>query len=97
METTYAPESVFPIVGGCFTLAIYLVIIVVTVVAFCKICGKAGYHWAMGLLMLVPIGNLVMILILAFGEWPIERQLRACRQSPLMPPSGEPHQNFRGL
>ena len=37
---------------------------------FCKIFSKAGYHWALGLLMIVPIANIIMPFILAFGDWP---------------------------
>jgi hypothetical protein len=42
---------------------------------------KAGYHPAMGCLMFVPIVNLVMMFVLAFSEWPIERDLRNLRVS----------------
>ena len=82
----------------CFVLAIVLISLVLNVlyvIAFCKIFGKAGYHWAMGLLMLVPIANIIMPLVLAFGEWPIYRQMR--QVSP-PPQSGEPpRENFRGM
>jgi len=65
---------------GCFMILLYLAIAAVTVWAFCRICSKAGYHWALGLLMLVPIANLVLILILGFGEWPIHKQTQATQQ-----------------
>jgi len=39
-----------------------------------RIFKKAGYHGAMGLLMLVPIANLVALCILAFSNWPIHQQ-----------------------
>lgn len=88
-------------VGVCFIFAyllIILVILAVTVLVYCKIFSKAGYHWAMGLIALVPLGNFVLLLILAFGEWPIQRQLRAYQQSHLAPPPpGQPHENFRGI
>ncbi|MHC4265758.1 MAG: hypothetical protein ACYSUK_07485 [Planctomycetota bacterium] len=71
---------VFAGLVGCFMLLIYLVIAVVTVWSFCKICSKAGHSWALGLLMLVPIANLVLILILGFGDWPIHKEMRALRQ-----------------
>jgi len=65
------------IIGG----VVWLVAMIITVVAFCKIFSKAGYCWALGLLMLVPIANLVMFLVLAFSEWPILKELRALKQS----------------
>jgi len=40
-----------------------------------KIFKKTGYHGALGLLMLVPIANLVALCILAFTNWPIHQQL----------------------
>jgi hypothetical protein len=61
---------------------IFMAIGVVTVKALicCKIFAKAGYCWALGLLMFVPIANIIMAFMLAFGEWPIQRQLRRLEQ-----------------
>ncbi len=86
---------------GCFFI-VYMVFFVgitaLITVAFCKIFSKAGYHWAMGLLMLVPLGNLIAILILAFGQWPIYRQMRQAQQTPPPIQGGEiPRENFRGV
>lgn len=39
-------------------------------VAFWKICSKAGFPGALGLLMIVPIANLILPLYIAFAEWP---------------------------
>lgn len=80
---TYGSD-ITPAFGLCFFLVYMIVILgltVLTVVAFYKIFSKAGYHWAMGLLMLVPIANIIMPLILAFGQWPIHRELNAYRQA----------------
>jgi hypothetical protein len=39
-----------------------------------RICEKAGYNGAMGLLVLIPgIGLLILVCILAFDTWPIHR------------------------
>ena len=73
-EIVMMDQSQHAAIGGCFMLAmifISLLINILYVIAFCKIFGKAGYHWALGLLMLVPIANLVMPLYLAFGQWPV--------------------------
>lgn len=100
MMETYGPE-VSPAVGICFIAAygfFILAILALTVVVFCKIFSKAGYHWAMGLLVLVPLGNIVVLLILAFGSWPIEKELQALRHAQMAPPpEGQPHENFRGV
>ena len=39
-----------------------------------KIFKKAGYPGALGLLMLVPLANILMFAILAFSEWPIHKE-----------------------
>lgn len=39
-------------------------------VAFCRIVQKLGWHWAMGLLMIIPLVNVVMICVFAWGNPP---------------------------
>jgi len=41
-----------------------------TVIALWKICSKAGFNGALSLLMLLPIANIVLLLYIAFAEWP---------------------------
>lgn len=87
---------------GCFTFFIILIALAVSilmVVAFCKIFSKAGYHWALGLLVLVPLGNIIMPLFLAFSEWPIHRQTYRYPQNPSSPSAGNapPRESFRNL
>ena len=40
------------------------------VIAYWKICSKAGFHGALGLLIVVPIANIILPLYLAFADWP---------------------------
>jgi hypothetical protein len=42
-----------------------------------QIFKKAGYSGALGLLMIVPIVNFILLLYLAFSDWPIQRDLEA--------------------
>ena len=65
---------------GLMALLVGLLFFVLTIVIWCKIFSKAGYCWALGLLMLVPIANLVMMLVLAFSDWPVHRELRLLKQ-----------------
>ena len=99
METC-GPNSLSPEVGLCFIAVCVLVGLIataVTILVYCKIFSKAGYHWAMGLIALVPLGNLILLLILAFGQWPIHRELQALRHTQMAPPpEGQPHESFRG-
>ncbi len=39
-----------------------------------RIYRRAGYRPALGVLMLVPVINVFMFLLLAYYEWPIERE-----------------------
>jgi len=72
-----------PVFGAIFTIFILffaLIITVIQIIAFCKIFSKAGFSWVLGLLMLVPIANIVMFFYLAFAEWPIQRELSSYKQ-----------------
>ena len=63
-----------------FIAFIVLVFTAVKVFSFCRIFSKAGYSWAFGLLMLLPMSELVIPLILAFMDWPISKELRLSKQ-----------------
>jgi hypothetical protein len=75
------------LVSGIFGL----LVIVFAIIIYWRIFSKAGYSGAMGLLMFVPIANIVALCILAFGEWPIYKELNYLRQQagrgPQYPPS----------
>jgi hypothetical protein len=43
---------------------------IIPAIPFWNICSKAGYPAPLGLLMLVPMANIVLPLYLAFSEWP---------------------------
>jgi hypothetical protein len=47
---------------------------------FCKIFSKAGFSWALGLLILVPIANIIIAFYLAFADWPVQKEVRQLRQ-----------------
>ncbi|MFI5454187.1 MAG: hypothetical protein ACHRXM_01930 [Isosphaerales bacterium] len=42
----------------------------------CRICSRAGFPAALGLLIVVPLFNLVLLYVLAFAEWPALRHQR---------------------
>ncbi|HEX9372592.1 MAG TPA: hypothetical protein VF897_16390 [Roseiflexaceae bacterium] len=66
------PKEVWIIVG--------VVTIIFLVSIWWKIFAKAGYSGALSLLMFIPVVNFILLLILAFGEWPIHRELRLLRE-----------------
>lgn len=49
---------------------------VVVVIPFWRICAKAGYPGALSLLVLIPLVNLAFFYFLAFAQWPIHRSTR---------------------
>ncbi len=61
------------------TSIISVLVIIFVAIIWWKIFAKAGYSGALGLLMFVPIANLIVLLVLAFGEWPIYKELNYLR------------------
>ena len=79
----YQPQAAPAVFGAFFIMFIIffaLFATIIQIVAFCKIFSKAGFSWALGLLMLVPIANIVMFFFLAFADRPIQRELRSYKQ-----------------
>ena len=50
-----------------------LVIAIVVVIPAWRICQRTGYPGWMGVLILIPIVNLVLLYFIAFSDWPVER------------------------
>ena len=55
-------------------LVFALVMVALPTIAFWKICSKAGFPGALGLLMLVPVANVILPLYLAFAQWPVLKE-----------------------
>ncbi|GAC1503601.1 MAG: hypothetical protein NVS1B14_09060 [Vulcanimicrobiaceae bacterium] len=66
---------------GAFFWIFILIVVVLSLVVYWRIATKAGYAGALSLLMFVPFVNLVMLLIFAFSEWPLEKEIRTLRSS----------------
>jgi len=63
-----------------FGFFVGLIAVAIKVLIFCKIFSKAGYSWALGLLILVPIADIIMAFYLAFADWPVQKELRKLKQ-----------------
>jgi hypothetical protein len=63
-----------------FVVSMVLIAFAIKVLIFCKIFSKAGYSWALGLLILVPFVNIIAAFFLAFADWPIRKELRSLKQ-----------------
>ena len=62
------------------SIAIAVVVVLFLFSIWWKIFKKAGYSGALGLLMFIPVINFILLLILAFSKWPIQRQLEQLQQ-----------------
>jgi len=67
--------------GSTELIIIFLIVLpfallfaILPVIAFWKICEKAGFNGVLGLLMLVPIANVILPLYVAFAKWPALEQ-----------------------
>jgi hypothetical protein len=75
-DPTGAMAAIF---GGSFLL-FALIGLVIAVAIYYVILNKTGYNPWLSLLILIPgIGGLIILIMLVFTEWPIQRELRACR------------------
>ena len=41
-----------------------------------RICRRVGFPWWLGVLIVVPLGNVILLWFVAFAEWPLERAAR---------------------
>jgi uncharacterized membrane protein YhaH (DUF805 family) len=73
--------NVFAIIFAIFIMFTVLALTIVSIVIWWKICRKAGFSGWLALLLLVPAGNLILGVALAFMDWPVLRELRALKQA----------------
>jgi hypothetical protein len=73
-------------IWGVFAL-VGLGIAVFIFYCYWRIAEKAGFSGPLSLLMLIPGANLVLIVLFAFQEWPLERALRDAQRMAPPPPS----------
>lgn len=57
-----------------FIIPFVLVVVALKVIAFWKICSRVGFNGVLGLLMLVPFGDIILPLYVAFAKWPAFKQ-----------------------
>ena len=72
--------SLLILFGILVFLLVFLIVTAIKLLIFCKIFSKAGFCWAFGLLMLIPIANIIMAFFLAFADWPVQKELRLLKQ-----------------
>jgi hypothetical protein len=82
--TGYDPTGpIAALLGGgtlIFLLIFLLIFFVILVGIYYLIIKKTGYNPWMSLLILIPgLGGLIIIIMLAFTEWPVQREVRELR------------------
>ena len=81
MEDQAAVGALFAIMSSLIFMLIMLAFVVFGIFIWWKIFAKTGQSGALSLLMLIPVVNFIMILILAFSEWPVEKELKLLKSS----------------
>ena len=71
-----------------FVAVIALLFFVLVIYCYYRIAEKAGYNPWISLLAIVPGASLILLLIFAFSEWPIQRELRQLRAGGTGPGGG---------
>ena len=61
---------------GNVELLFITVILFIFVVPFWRIFSKAGYPGWLGIGILFPFINFLLVLFLAFAKWPVEKRLQ---------------------
>ncbi len=77
---SYDPTGPLAALLGGGTLIFFLIFFVILVGIYYLIIKKTGYNPWMSLLILIPgLGGLIIIIMLAFTEWPVQREVRELR------------------
>jgi hypothetical protein len=71
---------------------IILICLAIVIIPFWFICKKAGFSPWLSLLNVVPLGNLILIYVLAFAQWKVvpAPQLAYAPPYPPQPPYPQP-------
>jgi glucan phosphoethanolaminetransferase (alkaline phosphatase superfamily) len=87
-DTSAAEQMIlmmFPIIG-----AICLVGLAIILIPFWFICKKAGFSPWLTLLNIIPLGNLVLLYVLAFADWKVVPVQQLVPMQPPYPPPYTP-------
>lgn len=77
----YGNSAQMPAGAIALIMGIYVVIIGFMIFTYAKIVAKTGYSWAWVFIIFVPVVNIVMIAMLAFRQWPVQRELELTRRA----------------
>jgi hypothetical protein len=63
-----------------FVFIFLAAIVAIGIIPYWKIYQRTGQSGAMSLLQLIPLVNIIMLYVLAFGAWPLEEELKRAQQ-----------------
>ncbi len=66
-----------PFMGLFIALLVFAIILPIClfkIFLWWRIFSKAGYSGAFSLLILAPFGTIIMLCVLAFSKWPVEKK-----------------------
>jgi hypothetical protein len=66
-------EPNVPMGFGVMDAIFVVILLALVVIPYWKIWERTGHSGAWGLLMLVPLANVISLWVLAFKEWPVLR------------------------
>lgn len=93
LQTQPDPEMIRRMLPAFF--AVFMVFLVVClailIVPFWFICKKAGFSPWLSLVNIVPLGNLILIYVLAFAEWKVVPAPMQAWFPPQIPPQMPPY------
>ena len=61
--------------------AAYVALVLLILIGWVKILTKAGYSGWWVLIGFVPLVNFIMLLVFAFSDWPVLREMRGLRSA----------------
>ena len=67
-------SGIIPLIIFIIMIPFIILMVALKVIAFWKICSRVGFSGPLALLMLVPFGDIILPLYVAFAKWP------ACKQ-----------------
>jgi len=68
----------------------FIVVTLIVLIPYWVIFRKAGFSPWLSLLMFVPLGNIIMLYVLAFSEWKVVPVAREPYPYPVLPPTQPP-------
>lgn len=93
LQNTPDPAQIQHIVMAMMAIlpVIILVFLAIVIIPYWFICKKAGFSPWLSLLNVIPLGNLVLIYVLAFADWKVMPAPQAYWQpQPPYPPQPPP-------